>query len=1073
MKKQLAVFILISLLLCCNITQTIYASDVQASETPTSVNTMKGKAYVYRAFEEKSFPLQVVAEAGAYFADFSMLFTSLDAGCEINISDSAALSVDQSGNISVFGTSAGVKAKENQWLDISICADPNRGNYAVDIDGTVVSGTSETVTSFSSMILEVKDVSTNGVCIYMTAPHTGSLGEGNLSVPGKRTYLTSFAETQGGAPDYVRDTINDPTGANKGKVQRLKLNNKPWMEGRAAASLSGGVWEISAELYFDDFGAKTNSLAGRMNGSTWLSFCTFNHDTKKLVLGNKKGTTVIYSNYNLQTWYRLSVIVDFSNHSYTVYLFDDTGKCLGSEQTTLDASYTSLSNLSLYLWESGHNSEQNNSTLYVHDYSYTAKGDSGVVSTTPHRGAINCAVDGNVYLKSRNSVDSRSLEQAVTSMTGNLSMAAHDTVKLSFGGLEKNKLYDVTVSGIKDIFGNELSAEFSFTTGNGIAYQNLTLDGGKVTLQYSGDISSEQLTIYAAAYSSETNQMTDSDSVDAKDGYVSVSATGDDVVRGYLWDEKMNILTPCVGGESNIHSQGEPCAITIAKDYDTNIAEIRGTAVNAATLILRDENNKIIMIDEPKASANGFFKSTFFTDTIGPVTLYFNLQDGAGIQTLLSTFYTRDTINGVAQSFGAEDADIDALIKTHHELFGFDLKEYGTVSAATVAAIMKAKTYTSFSDVVDSYNEAMAAALFNAAKDGEAAEALEKRYESTYGFDKTETYQYYLDCLKDTDTEKKATLKQTIFSNLAARNDYASIWEVVDEFEAQVVLSAIECSEINSEVIPILRANNNYLKLDFSDFEKVAAQSDVTSPMKGKKYEDIGELISAFHTLVKNAPKKKEPSDGNRTGGSGADKVKLSVTQEIVEEVETKAEVFRDIKEVPWAEKCIMYLYDRKIVDGKGDNEFKPNDTVTRAEFVKLVSLSFPKTALETPKRFSDVDETAWYYPYVTNACGNGWIYGVSEEMFGANDKITREDMAVILCRVANSLGITIEKEKSVLFYDDESISSYAKEAVYTLAEGNIVNGANDNEFLPKNMATRAEAAKLLYCLMQKTAQNG
>lgn len=1074
MKKTISLFIVISLFIC-NVVLPVYANDTEKISEQTSINTIKGKTAVCNVSSDKSFDFNVDEVEGSYFVDFSILFADFNSISTINISGSKILSVNELGEISVLSAPTGITAKKNQWIDVSICADPHSENYIIDIDSTSMSGTNKSIKALNSMTMDINNVSSAGTQIYITAPKTGNIGDEDMCVKGSVTYIKSFIQTQGGEPSYIRDTIDDPTGYGKGKIQRLSLNGQKWMEGRSDAKLQDGKYEICAELYFEDFNATTNSLVARMNGTDWFTFCTFKHSTRDLVFGDRKGTKVICSGYEMNKWYKLGVIVDFDNSTYTVYLVNNDGECLGVDTSALDSSYKSLSQLSLYIADPG-NSGAKTTTIYVHDFSYVESVNSGIAKIKPHRGETNCNTDGNIYIQSLNIVDSKSLEDAQISVQGNISMYSPDTIKISIGELEKNTQYDMTVSGIRDIFGNEISADISYTTGNGILYKNLTVDNGdnysKVSIDYSGDLSSTDLRLYAATYNSENNAMILYETSDESEPEATVSTDENTIVQGYLWDSKMNIMTPSVGEKQNKYAGEQPCEITISKDYDTNIAVIKGTANNAASLILQDEDNNIIMIDEPRASENGFFKSEFFTDTIGTVKLLINTQDNNGIQEYSTQFYTREQINEIIEGFNDKDADIDTLIRKHAELFGIDLDEYNLVSKDIVTEIMKTKTYSEFSDVVNNYNYAMAVALFNAAQDGETASKLEKKYESIYGFDKTKTYSYYL--------EVSDKVKKRIFDNLAYRSNYANIEDVVSEFEKQVVLSAIECTEINSEVIPLLKTNNEYIGIDFTDFNRITETSNITSQIKGKKFEDIKELKDVFNKLVKQELNKADnrgnsgnsgSSGGGKFGGGitvSDNKVELPVSKDVIEDLKNDSVVFTDIKEVPWAEECIIYLYNKKIVNGKEDNRFKPNDNITRAEFVKLISLAFPRTTDSKTNKFLDVDENEWYAPYIKNAYNNGWVNGKSNNTFGVNDSITREDMAVILYRVANSLVIPIEKEKSVLFYDDDEISGYAKDAVNVLAEGNIISGVGNNVFLPKNTATRAEAVKLIYCLMKK-----
>ena len=81
-------------------------------------------------------------------------------------------------------------------------------------------------------------------------------------------------------------------------------------------------------------------------------------------------------------------------------------------------------------------------------------------------------------------------------------------------------------------------------------------------------------------------------------------------------------------------------------------------------------------------------------------------------------------------------------------------------------------------------------------------------------------------------------------------------------------------------------------------------------------------------------------------------------------------------------------------------------------------------------------------------------------------DVVTREDMAVMLYNASVASGKAYDKENYTEFDDDELISDYAKEAVYALKNAKIINGTDLRHFSPKESATRAEAAKIIYGLL-------
>ena len=129
---------------------------------------------------------------------------------------------------------------------------------------------------------------------------------------------------------------------------------------------------------------------------------------------------------------------------------------------------------------------------------------------------------------------------------------------------------------------------------------------------------------------------------------------------------------------------------------------------------------------------------------------------------------------------------------------------------------------------------------------------------------------------------------------------------------------------------------------------------------------------------------------------------------------------------------------------------------MTREEFVKILVLAMDLADDSPCENFSDVDEQAWYAPYITSAVNKGVINGQGEGIFGVGQIVTRQDMAVMLYR-------TIVKkdahESSSEFSDIDTVSEYAKEAVKYMNATGILNGYEDGTFRPFNPVTRAETA--------------
>ena len=168
---------------------------------------------------------------------------------------------------------------------------------------------------------------------------------------------------------------------------------------------------------------------------------------------------------------------------------------------------------------------------------------------------------------------------------------------------------------------------------------------------------------------------------------------------------------------------------------------------------------------------------------------------------------------------------------------------------------------------------------------------------------------------------------------------------------------------------------------------------------------------------------------------------------------------FSDLANVDWAKDAIEKLAKNGIVAGYDDNTFKPHKNITREEFIKMVVAAQGISLNANACALADVDQSKWYAPYVNAAYQAGIIKGVSETEFGIGKEITREDMAVIIARIKN-YGSAGETQNA--FVDEEGIAPYAKDAVYSLHKAGKIAGIGDNMFGPKQIVTRAQAAKII-----------
>lgn len=173
---------------------------------------------------------------------------------------------------------------------------------------------------------------------------------------------------------------------------------------------------------------------------------------------------------------------------------------------------------------------------------------------------------------------------------------------------------------------------------------------------------------------------------------------------------------------------------------------------------------------------------------------------------------------------------------------------------------------------------------------------------------------------------------------------------------------------------------------------------------------------------------------------------------------------FRDI-EKHWAGDSIRFLANRDILKGKGADSFDPDGNVTRAEFITMLANSMDGITVAGTKSagFDDVKIGAWYTDYINWAVSQGIVSGYGDGRFGPNDKITREQMALMTDNFIKAMDMKPDVVKAnAEFADKAAISSWSTAAVTRVQQYGIINGNPDGTFAPKATATRAQAAVIL-----------
>lgn len=210
---------------------------------------------------------------------------------------------------------------------------------------------------------------------------------------------------------------------------------------------------------------------------------------------------------------------------------------------------------------------------------------------------------------------------------------------------------------------------------------------------------------------------------------------------------------------------------------------------------------------------------------------------------------------------------------------------------------------------------------------------------------------------------------------------------------------------------------------------------------------------------------------GGNHGGSGS-VVAVPMEGSNKDSVGENTAIFKDVSSVPWAVAAIEYLYDLKVINGKTQDMFNPQDFVKREEFVKMIAIAANIPLTKQSVKYADVSESDWFYPYVAATSSYGLINGIGNNIYGVGKNITRQDIAVLCSRLLVNAEEPL-KDEIVNFADQGKISDYAVKAVEKVAYLGLMIGNENHEFSPQEYATRAETAVVLQRLVALLNQYG
>ncbi|WP_158602320.1 S-layer homology domain-containing protein [Cohnella endophytica] len=174
---------------------------------------------------------------------------------------------------------------------------------------------------------------------------------------------------------------------------------------------------------------------------------------------------------------------------------------------------------------------------------------------------------------------------------------------------------------------------------------------------------------------------------------------------------------------------------------------------------------------------------------------------------------------------------------------------------------------------------------------------------------------------------------------------------------------------------------------------------------------------------------------------------------------------FADLSTKHWAYNVIQELTAKQIIQGTSAAKFEPGRSITRAEFTAML-VNALKLTKSGENSFADVPADKWYAQAVSIAYEAGIVTGTSATMFDPYGLMTREQMVTMTMKAYRSINGNMASGASATFTDASRISAWALPYVKDAAAFKLIRGRAEGLFVPNGISTRAEAAQVIYNLI-------
>ena len=506
---------------------------------------------------------------------------------------------------------------------------------------------------------------------------------------------------------------------------------------------------------------------------------------------------------------------------------------------------------------------------------------------------------------------------------------------------------------------------------------------------------------------------------------------------------------------------------------DVKDSETGEISVDPAALCPLMDLTKILRIKEATAESDGSFSTRIPIGESLSDGQYIIVQISGGGKNHVSSSYIRmfktaqaieDEILGEFQD--ASTSEMGALLKEYELLLGVNLdEEYKSNKTMIHNLFVSVRDkdilqFESLNDILKAWDYAQSLLKLSKNPTTQDVEEFIENYEELIDYDFSEENEDYTQM-----AEEVHSLTAGIFAESAPD----SMNKVKETLEQSVALSMVN-SKNGTTVSPVIQKYAGILGISYDDYENYCekyGEYEVNKAFVGQDFKNTIEVTTAFENRIDTLKNGETNNGGGGAPSSSHDSnwITKDDNSGSVAPKPTFTVKYSDLQTTHWAYYAVAALSEKGVINGFSDGSFKPDETVTREQFVKMIVNAFGING-EGEFSFEDIENERWSAPFIRKAIACGITKGVSESLFAPEADVTRQDAAVMLHRICKVNNIALSGEATLI--DAEIVSNYAKESVNALAGAGVINGFDDGNFKPFEALTRGQAAKLIYALVNR-----